>query len=357
MNLLFLLKKNYNYDYPEYFPLKNSTGLCNSAKFVGDALEMYLCQQVNIETCVDANEIDKYVSLYKPDICFLEAIWVTPEKMLELAILHSNVKFVVRVHSNVPFLATEGVAIGWIKEYGKIPNVSVAFNNKETSEDFALAGIKGFYLPNIYFNNGETLEKYKSEFIKLLDQLLAVAGSLKKYEIPKYIDIGCFGAVRPMKNQLLQAMAAIAFANKHNLTMRFHVNGTRVEQKGDSVLKNIRALFVDVKHTLVEHQWMPHAEFIKLIKYMDIGMQLSLSESFNIVTADFVSQKVPMIVSPDISWMPFITKVGPFNIEKIINRMELVLKYRDVFTTVSSFSLKSYNSHAVKTWSEYLNNN
>ena len=219
-----------------------------------------------------------------------------------------------------------------------------------------MAGIKGFYLPNIYFANDNKINESKGDFMELLCKFLAVAGSLKKYEIPKYIDIGCFGAVRPMKNQLLQAMAAIAFANKHNLTMRFHINGTRIEQKGGSVLKNIRALFSDSPYTLVEHQWMPHEEFIKLIKYMDIGMQLSLSESFNIVTADFVSQKVPMIVSPDISWMPFITKVGPFNVDKIINRMELVLNYKDVFTTMSSFSLKSYNVNALKTWDNYLNN-
>ena len=63
MKLLFLLKKNYNYDYPEYFPLKNSTGLFNSANFVAEALEKYMNQDVNIKICVDANEIDKYVTI------------------------------------------------------------------------------------------------------------------------------------------------------------------------------------------------------------------------------------------------------------------------------------------------------
>lgn len=347
MNLLFLLKKNYNYDYPEYFPLKNSTGLFNSANFVAEALKKYLHQEVEVEICVDANEIDKYISIHKPNICFLEAIWVTPEKLEELVKLHSSVKFVIRVHSNVPFLATEGVAIDWIKKYIDIDNVSVAFNNKETDTNFKLAGINGIYLPNIYIND-------KAKFLDKSDKFFDILKSLKSYSLPGIVNIGCFGAIRPMKNQLLQAMAAIGFADKNDLILNFHINGTRVEQKGDVVLRNIRALFVGLKHNLVEHQWMPHAKFLKLIEKMDIGMQLSMTESFNIVTADFVSKHIPIIVSPDISWMSWITKVGPFNIKEIIARLEIALTYKKLFNTVSSYSLQDYNVDAIDSWYNYL---
>jgi len=45
---------------------------------------------------------------------------------------------------------------------------------------------------------------------------------------------------------------------------------------------------------------MEHNDFIRVVKSMDIGMQVSLSESFNIVAADFVSNGVPLVGSPDI---------------------------------------------------------
>jgi len=45
---------------------------------------------------------------------------------------------------------------------------------------------------------------------------------------------------------------------------------------------------------------MDHSDFISIVKSMDIGMQVSLSESFNIVAADFVSNGIPLVGSPDI---------------------------------------------------------
>ena len=57
------------------------------------------------------------------------------------------------------------------------------------------------------------------------------------------IDIGAYGAIRPLKNQLLQALAAIKFAESIGKTLRFHINITRIENNGDPVLKNLRNLF------------------------------------------------------------------------------------------------------------------
>ena len=58
----------------------------------------------------------------------------------------------------------------------------------------------------------------------------------------KFIDIGCFGAIRPMKNTFHQALACIEFAELKNKTLRFHVNTSRVEQSGENVVKNLRAI-------------------------------------------------------------------------------------------------------------------
>lgn len=68
------------------------------------------------------------------------------------------------------------------------------------------------------------------------------------------IHVGCFGAIRPMKNHLMQAVSAIEFANRNNLTLHFHVNSGRVESNGNNSIKNVRALFEHLpEHKLVEH--------------------------------------------------------------------------------------------------------
>src|SRR6202041_1643999 len=65
--------------------------------------------------------------------------------------------------------------------------------------------------------------------------------------IPKpssdFIDIACFGAVRPLKNTMLQAVAALRFADRIGKKLRFHINSSRVECQGEPVLKSLRTLF------------------------------------------------------------------------------------------------------------------
>jgi hypothetical protein len=50
-------------------------------------------------------------------------------------------------------------------------------------------------------------------------------------------------------------------------------------------------------------------------------MQVSLSESFNIVTADLVTVGVPTVVSPAIYWMPKSFMADPTNLASIVDRL------------------------------------
>ena len=49
--------------------------------------------------------------------------------------------------------------------------------------------------------------------------------------------------------------------------------------------KNLESLFARGKHALITHRWSPHDEFIEVVRQMDLGLQVSLSESYNIVAA------------------------------------------------------------------------
>ena len=120
-----------------------------------------------------------------------------------------------------------------------------------------------------------------------------------------------------MKNQLIQAIAAIKYADQLGKKLRFHMNGVRTEQNGGNNLKNIKGLFSNTSHELVLHPWLGHEEFLELLANMDICLQVSLTESFNITAADAVSIGVPLVGSSAIRWLPRFSQALPDSVEDI----------------------------------------
>ena len=139
----------------------------------------------------------------------------------------------------------------------------------------------------------------KSASYGLVNSAQFVVNALIKSGIEaKVVQVIDSNGLRLLKNHCQQAFWAIQFANKINKKLHFHVNVSEHETNQTSpVLKNLKAIFKDTNHKLIEHTWMPHEDFIELVKKMDFGMQLSFTETFNIVAADFVGSNVPIIVS------------------------------------------------------------
>jgi len=286
---LFITKLRHEYSATpptEGYAKELTSGLYNSAQFVANMLTNSGIESETVAV-VDNNSIEREVVKFKPTHVFLEALWVVPSKVELLARMYPQITWVVRIHSNTPFLANEGVAIDWVRGYCNIgvPNIVVAPNSANLIQDLlAIPESEGktVLLPNYY------------EFTK---------GHLPKVESTTEVHIGCFGAVRPLKNQLIQALAAIRFANEIGRTLYFHINSGRVEQRGNNVLKNLQALFVDSGHVLVEHGWLARVDFLALIRQMDVCLQVSLTETFNITAADSVNELVPVVAGKDINWL------------------------------------------------------
>lgn len=333
MKILFLLRKNLIYGSQKSVIAKS--GLLNSARITAGQLKKHLHVKTEIEVCVDGNEVDKFLHKHKPHTCVIEALWVTPEKLRELTQLHKRIVFFVLIHSEIAFLANEGNAISWINEYNEIDRVYPAFNSKKTFEYFRHLDIADMYLPNIY------LDVEKRE---------------RRHRTPTNVfECGCFGAIRPFKNQLIQAMAAIIFANRHGFLLRFHMNTSRVEQGGEGVLKNIRALFECNKHEFIEHGWKERDEFLHTISQMTIGLQVSLTESFNIISSDFVHENVPIVVGKTIDWMPESQKVDPEDLNAIVECMTESFQNRASVIRKSIRALNKYNRRSVQAWATVLN--
>jgi hypothetical protein len=336
---LFIVKRRYGYEncVPGYSK-ESSSGLFNSANFVSNMLIRSGIESSVVDV-VDNNDIEREVFNFRPTHVFIEALWVTPDKLKLLAKKYPSIQWVIRIHSNTPFLANEGIAIEWLKGYltAESRNVQIAPNSKLLLRDlYALSTDVGWfvYLPNYY------------EFSP------ANPCALKN---PTEIHVGCFGAIRPLKNQLIQAIAAIKFANSLSRTLVFHINSARVEQRGNPVLKNIQALFSGGSHRLVEHQWLDRKQFLAVIGSMDINLQVSLTETFNITAADSVNEFVPVVVGKDIDWVDKDRHADTSSSEAIVIKMKELWEGNMLKSTKKNWlDLHLHNAKAKGTWLRFL---
>jgi hypothetical protein len=331
MRVQFICKRNETYGFKSY--TRRSSGLYNSTRFIVESLNERDGIEAEIIEVRDNNDIDREVTRFKPDLVVIEALWVVPEKFPILMKLHPHVSWTVHLHSHMPFLALEGIAMEWIRGYADQGIGLIA--NSEASYD-ALRAIltrdEVIYLPNVYLSNPR----------------------LTKLHDNPVLNVACFGAVRPLKNQLLQALAAILFAKSMGKPLRFHINGTRVETGGDPVLKNLRQLFLDVRGAeLVESPWNEPEDFLDLVQTMDIGMQVSLTETFNVVSADYVTAGIPIVVSKEITWASKLCVAQDDSLSSIVDRMNKVYR-SSTLVRLNQWMLNDFSHKAQMMWAEFV---
>lgn len=293
-----------------------SSGLKNSVSFVVEMLNKNGIEAKFMQL-TDNNKIDAAVTEYEPTHVILEAYWVVPSKMDVLLPLHPTVKWSVRNHSEMAFLANEGIAMEWTEGYLS-RGMEIQSNSPRTVQDMATLARAWGHDPllSTYAPNWYPLQPFDSS--KQRDWL--------EEGIAR---IALFGAIRPLKNHLAQAVAAIQFAETLGRRLELHINATRIEAYGNPILKNMRSLFSNTANAdLIEHPWFEHDEFLDVLSGMDYSMQVSFSETFNIVSADSVNVGVPVVASLQIPWMPDWTTADPNDATDIYNTLMEAESYR-----------------------------
>lgn len=341
--ILFILKRREDFDPTKHTSTGMQTGLYNSASFTQN---MLLSEGVDsaLDIAIDANDIDRIVTKHNPTHVIIEALWVVPSKFTELRKLHPSVKWIVRLHSETPFLSQEGIAFDWIGDYAVMPNVYIAANSPRMAQDITIFtksylnanNTNVIVLPNYYPHT------YKHP--KIFNETSTV------------LNVGCFGAVRPLKNHTLQAIAALNVATDLHKQLHFHINA-RVETKGDAVLNNLKSIFqhtAESGHQLIFHDWKPRAEFLDVCRSMDVGMQVSLSETFNIVAADLVSQGVPTIGSFEIPWMCEPYQAESTDVHSISYALRCALAHVEHNIANHQQNLSKYSDDTRTTWIKYF---
>jgi hypothetical protein len=103
----------------------------------------------------------------------------------------------------------------------------------------------------------------------------------------------------------------------------------------------------------MEYDWLSHDEFIDLVQRMDLGMQVSFTETFNIVTADFVNNNIPVVVSKEVSWVNPLFWSSTNKVESMIGKIKLALTLSKL-KFLNKIGLWWFSFKSEKIWTKYF---
>ena len=295
--------------------------------------------------CVSLQDIQKKISqtyaqndpVTHVSIC---ALWLKSAELRALVDTYPETQFVVNCHSNVGFLQAEPQAIGLIREAIQIEQTSHNFRMAGNSQKFCnwvkhAYGAPCLWLPNLYYLTSTTP----------INKPVWSGGTLK---------IGCFGAMRVYKNFSTAVAAATQIARHLKAVTEVWVNSGRDDGLGSSAQSAIVQLTKNLPNvTLKQWPWSSWPEFKELIATMNLLLQPSYTESFNIVTADGIALGVPSVVSSAIEWAPADWIVNNDDASAIEKRGIFLIRDTDAGTEGMT-ALVAYNAIGLTQWKSFL---
>jgi hypothetical protein len=127
--------------------------------------------------------------------------------------------------------------------------------------------------------------------------------------------------------------------------------------KGDPVMNNLRGLFQQLAgtgHEMIGHEWRPRDEFLELCAKMDMGLQVSFSETFNIVGADIISQGIPLVGSDEIPWSSKWFNAPATESIEITDALVRAYKHPRINVWHNQRRLTAYTAKTRKIWINYF---
>lgn len=328
---IFIVPSNVSYSDHEV-----PTGLLNSCLFTAAEL-IAAGRQAEVQVSSDPTQLGQLTDSRFTHV-FVEGLWVSPADLAQLRAARPAQQWVVRIHSEIPFLATEGQALSWLASY-LTDGVTVACNSARAHEQLKfLARALGvdqsqvIYLPNCYPQNLQPIPDLDTSTNTVLN-------------------VGCFGALRPMKNHLQQVFVAQKFADYLGLPLRFHTNA----QAGvaSAVAQNVHDTVVALGATHVEHPWEDRSDFLVSLSECDLLLQVSMSETFNYVAADATYVGKPLLVSSEVGWS-YPLYGDPNDVDDCVNKLKILWANKPFFIQGNRRGLLSFVRQSRDYWLGYL---
>ena len=267
----------------------------------------------------------------------ISAPWLSVHDIRALVEHFPYIRFVILSHSNVGFLQADFEGVRLLRHYIQISreysNLSVGGNSERfvdwLRETFHREAV---LLPNLYPLTRTAMKPVP--------------------ELNRTIKIGAFGAVRPQKNFMTAAAAAISIQRKLNLPVEFHMS-TGGEEEGNFTNLAIEQMLERSHVTLIRHPWRYWDDFIEVVGSMDLLIQVSYTESFNMITADGINAGVPSVVSPAISWAPVMWTADPDNAKEVAHVGLSLLQQSDT-RQLGIGALNAHNEWGLSVWKGFF---
>jgi glycosyltransferase involved in cell wall biosynthesis len=241
-------------------------------------------------------ELRRLLELYTTaQIVVVEGFWISPDELAAIAADYPRVQFLARCHSQIAFLQIEPGSLCRIRDVlthsQRLANLRLSGNSRRFTEFASEAwagdpsGGQVVYLPNLYPTPAFTPEAKPP----IGDRPLKLAS---------------FGALRLQKHHTVAAAAAAIVARRLG-PVQFFINRGRSDPGRESIFDAIAYTLKGVPQIeLKPVDWLHAAEFRRLTAAMDLCLQMSSSETFNLVTADAAASGVPSVVGEALDWTP-----------------------------------------------------
>jgi hypothetical protein len=342
--------KDYDCDYTDYggYDCEYGYGKCHRGLGINALMTVRVLRKLGVRADLiavkDVKDVAKELSKRMPTHAVYQALWIPADDMAGLCTSFQDTHHVVRCHSQIGFLQVEPNAIKTLRDLLYLQelqlNLAVSANTHRL-RDFLVKVYKSkvLYLPNLYDIERVNRKRDESHGHRLLR-------------------VGSFGAHRLLKNHTTAAAAALMMAERRGSDLEFYVNAGRKENdKGDAIMQALEHMFDRVPWAkLVPAPWAEWSQFRQIVANMDLCMQVSFTETFNIVTADAVCEGVPSVVSDAIEWTPHTWHANVDNAENIA-QVGSHLLWDTHGAEEGLHHLERYQKCAAKDWLGYLDSN
>jgi hypothetical protein len=284
------------------------------------------------------NAIDQYNETHRERLTHvvISAPWLSERDIKALLCGFPEIQFVVLSHSNVGFLQADPDGVYILRRYLDLSkaftNLRVGGNSERFVAWFQMAyDDRIVLLPNLY-----SLAGYRPSKVWV--------GSWP-------LRIGSFGAIRPLKNFMTSAGAALLIGKYHRVPVEFHMS-CGGESSGNGIVLAIEEMLARTGVKLIKHEWELWDKFVQVVANMDLLIQPSYTESFNMITADGIRAGVASVVSPAIYWVPKEWQVDPDDAAGVaLVGRQLLAKPA---ANDGRKALANHNTFGLRYWGEFL---
>ena len=298
--------------------------------------------KVDVKAVSSANDIKTCLAQREYTHVIVSAPWIPTVQLAELAHEWPDMYFAVNVHSRTGFLQADRNGVKLFREEIELQTGTHNFHVSGNSDHFVkwvhnAFGVPCAHLPNLYFLDGHTPHHRHHHH---------GGGDVLR--------IGAFGATRPLKNFMTAAGAALEIAKELRRPLEFWLSAKRTEGGGDVILQAIHEMLQGIPGVTIKYNdWATWPQFREVVGHMHLLMQVSFSESFNLVTADGVAMGVPSVVSHAITWAPQYWMAEPDDVVEVAQAGRRILNHPDAARDGLAALLK-HNSRGCRAWAHSL---